>query len=76
MPGFMPGIHVFVSCEFVDGRDEPGHDVKIKTCRDGRTARRFVKRKQGTSLTLTGADGSLLNALAREKTARSGGVSD
>jgi hypothetical protein len=29
MPGFMPGIHVFVtiSSEDVDGRDKPGHDV-------------------------------------------------
>ena len=30
MPGFMPGIHVFVldipGKQDVDGRDEPGHD--------------------------------------------------
>jgi len=28
MPGFMPGIHVFIHCnmEDVDGRDKPGHD--------------------------------------------------
>jgi len=27
MPGFMPGIHVFLlRQEDVDGRDEPGHD--------------------------------------------------
>jgi hypothetical protein len=30
MPGFMPGIHVFLSPpEGVDGRDEPGHDGVI-----------------------------------------------
>jgi hypothetical protein len=29
MPGFMPGIHVFLySKQDVDGRDEPGHDVE------------------------------------------------
>jgi hypothetical protein len=27
MPGFMPGIHVFVfKTQGVDGRDKPGHD--------------------------------------------------
>jgi len=28
MPGFMPGIHVFLcaSKQGVDGRDKPGHD--------------------------------------------------
>src|SRR5579871_1692232 len=26
MPGLVPGIHVFVSCKGVDGRDRPGHD--------------------------------------------------
>jgi hypothetical protein len=27
MPGFMPGIHVFLcGAQDVDGRDEPGHD--------------------------------------------------
>jgi hypothetical protein len=28
MPGLVPGIHVFLSCEAkdVDGRDRPGHD--------------------------------------------------
>jgi hypothetical protein len=27
MPGFMPGIHVFLVCDQdVDGRDKPGHD--------------------------------------------------
>jgi hypothetical protein len=28
MPGFMPGIHVFLRKEDVDGRDKPGHDGK------------------------------------------------
>jgi hypothetical protein len=32
MPGFMPGIHVFIfniiSMKDVDGRDKPGHDGK------------------------------------------------
>jgi hypothetical protein len=31
MPGFMPGIRVFLSLaavEDVDGRDEPGHDER------------------------------------------------
>ena len=31
MPGFMPGIHVFIHGEThkdVDGRDEPGHDAR------------------------------------------------
>ena len=28
MPGFMPGTHVFLSCQGVDGRDKPGHDVE------------------------------------------------
>jgi hypothetical protein len=27
MPGLVPGIHVFLAAEDVDGRDEPGHDV-------------------------------------------------
>ena len=28
MPGFMPGIHVFIASnkQDVDGRDKPGHD--------------------------------------------------
>jgi hypothetical protein len=28
MPGLVPGIHVFLSCnkQDVDGRDKPGHD--------------------------------------------------
>jgi hypothetical protein len=26
MPGRVPGIHVFVFCQDVDGRDKPGHD--------------------------------------------------
>jgi hypothetical protein len=27
MPGFGPGIHVFIiRCQDVDGRDKPGHD--------------------------------------------------
>jgi hypothetical protein len=32
MPGLVPGIHVFLSCETkdVDGRDEPGHDGLLK----------------------------------------------
>jgi hypothetical protein len=31
MPGFMPGIHVFlliIAKQDVDGRDKPGHDVE------------------------------------------------
>jgi hypothetical protein len=28
MPGFMPGIHVLIRGEDVDGRDKPGHDSK------------------------------------------------
>jgi hypothetical protein len=28
MPGLVPGIHVFLSCQSVDGRDKPGHDEK------------------------------------------------
>jgi hypothetical protein len=27
MPGLVPGIHVFLQGEGVDGRDKPGHDV-------------------------------------------------
>jgi hypothetical protein len=27
MPGFMPGIHVLLLFEDVDGRDKPGHDA-------------------------------------------------
>jgi hypothetical protein len=27
MPGLVPGIHVFVSIQDVDGRDKPGHDI-------------------------------------------------
>ena len=26
MPGLVPGIHVFLCGQDVDGRDEPGHD--------------------------------------------------
>jgi hypothetical protein len=26
MPGLVPGIHVFLFDQDVDGRDEPGHD--------------------------------------------------
>jgi hypothetical protein len=26
MPGLVPGIHVFLGGEDVDGRDKPGHD--------------------------------------------------
>ena len=31
MPGFMPGIHVFIalSKQDVDGRDKPGHDACV-----------------------------------------------
>jgi len=30
MPGFMPGIHVFLlDRQDVDGRDKPGHDVLL-----------------------------------------------
>jgi 2-oxoglutarate ferredoxin oxidoreductase subunit beta len=27
MPGLVPGIHVFLLSQDVDGRDKPGHDV-------------------------------------------------
>jgi hypothetical protein len=27
MPGLVPGIHVFLIKQGVDGRDKPGHDV-------------------------------------------------
>jgi len=30
MPGFMPGIHVFLVQQGVDGRDKPGHDEKME----------------------------------------------
>ncbi len=32
MPGFMPGIYVFLCCrkQDVDGRDKPGHDESAK----------------------------------------------
>src|SRR5690349_13212656 len=32
MPGLVPGIHVFLSCEVkdVDGRDKPGHDEQTR----------------------------------------------
>jgi len=26
VPGLVPGIHVFLFCKDVDGRDKPGHD--------------------------------------------------
>jgi hypothetical protein len=26
MPGLVPGIHVFLRTQVVDGRDKPGHD--------------------------------------------------
>ena len=26
MPGLVPGIHVFIGAQVVDGRDKPGHD--------------------------------------------------
>ena len=26
MPGLVPGIHAFLICQDVDGRDKPGHD--------------------------------------------------
>ena len=26
MPGLVPGIHVFLQKQSVDGRDKPGHD--------------------------------------------------
>jgi hypothetical protein len=29
MPGLVPGIHVFLAAEDVDGRDKPGHDERI-----------------------------------------------
>jgi hypothetical protein len=29
MRGLDPRIHVFVRCQDVDGRDEPGHDVNV-----------------------------------------------
>jgi len=28
MPGLVPGIHVFVTKQGVDGRDKPGHDER------------------------------------------------
>jgi hypothetical protein len=28
MPGLVPGIHVFILSQDVDGRDKPGHDVE------------------------------------------------
>jgi hypothetical protein len=28
MPGLVPGIHVSLSKQDVDGRDKPGHDVE------------------------------------------------
>jgi hypothetical protein len=33
MPGFMPGIHALLQCQFkdVDGRDKPGHDEVMRT---------------------------------------------
>jgi hypothetical protein len=31
MPGFMPGIHAFLSSQGVDGRDKPSHDVERRT---------------------------------------------
>jgi hypothetical protein len=31
MPGLVPGIHVFIDAQDVDGRDKPGHDeLKIR----------------------------------------------
>jgi len=31
MPGLVPGIHVLRLClKDVDGRDEPGHDVRVQ----------------------------------------------
>jgi hypothetical protein len=34
MPGFMPGIHVFLSAkQVVDGRDKPGHDEDTQLLR-------------------------------------------
>ncbi len=33
MPGFMPGIHVFLAWKDVDGRDKPGHD-EVSMSRD------------------------------------------
>jgi hypothetical protein len=29
MPGLVPGIHVFLQGEGVDGRDKPGHDDRV-----------------------------------------------
>ena len=28
MPGLVPGIHVLVQVQDVDGRDKPGHDAE------------------------------------------------
>jgi hypothetical protein len=36
MPGFMPGIHVFLHCvQDVDGRDKPGHDEAVMPAKAG-----------------------------------------
>ena len=32
MPGLVPGIHVFLVKQGVDGRDEPGHDAAERQC--------------------------------------------
>jgi hypothetical protein len=32
MPGLVPGIHVFLWSQDVDGRDEPGHDDQLNSC--------------------------------------------
>jgi hypothetical protein len=33
MPGLVPGIHVFLLRQDLDGRDKPGHDVE-RRCLD------------------------------------------
>src|SRR6476659_4247514 len=32
MPGLVPGIHVFLIKQDVDGRDKPGHDAAERQC--------------------------------------------
>jgi len=32
MPGLVPGIHVFLTRQNVDGRDKPGHDHAWTLC--------------------------------------------
>src|SRR5690349_10272656 len=43
MPGLVPGIHVFLCRQDVDGRDTPGHDAEFNS----RTSRRRLSRTRG-----------------------------